>query len=192
MIESTSRVAAARAGRGVAASPDDQHPSGDERFAMIDKHLKRSRYAQDQLIETLHIAQDVFGYLDEDVLMYVARSLRLPPSMVLGVATFYQLFTFEQPGDHTATICTGTACYVKGADAIVSGVTDTYGILAGETTDDGALTLKTARCIGSCSLAPMVLLDGVVIGNEAPDAVLEMIDRMVEQPELVSSEGGDD
>jgi bidirectional [NiFe] hydrogenase diaphorase subunit len=188
MIESTSH--AARAARGMVAAPEDMHPSGDERFAVIDKHLKRTRYAQDQLIETLHIAQDVFGYLDDDVLMYVARSLRLPPSMVLGVATFYQLFTFEQPGEHTFTVCTGTACYVKGADEIVSNVTAAYGILAGETTEDGVLTLKTARCIGSCSLAPMVLLDGVVVGNETPESVMRMVEELVADPILADVEGG--
>lgn len=189
MIESTRH--AARAARGVVAAPADTHPSGDDRFAVIDKHLKRTRYAQDQLIETLHIAQDVFGYLSEDVLMYVARSLRLPPSMVLGVATFYQLFTFEQPGEHTCTVCTGTACYVKGADDIVAGVTDAYGVLAGETTEDGVLTLKTARCIGSCSLAPMVLLDGVVIGNETPESVMAMVEEMIADPVMAAAEGGD-
>jgi bidirectional [NiFe] hydrogenase diaphorase subunit len=189
MIESTSH--AARASRGVVVDPGDAHPSGDERFAVIDRHLKRTRYAQDQLIETLHIAQDVFGYLDEGVLMYVARSLRLPPSMVLGVATFYQLFTFEQPGEHTFTVCTGTACYVKGADDIVANVTSAYGVLAGETTDDGVLTLKTARCIGSCSLAPMVLLDGVVVGNETPEAVMRMVEELVADPILADAGGGD-
>jgi bidirectional [NiFe] hydrogenase diaphorase subunit len=141
------------------------HPSGDDRFALVDKHLKRVRYEQDQLIETLHIAQDVFGYLSEDVLMYVARALLLPPSMVYGVATFYQLFTFEAPGDHACTVCTGTACFVKGADAIVRTVGDAYSVAAGATSDDGKLTLKTARCLGSCGLAPVVVLDGSVHGH---------------------------
>lgn len=189
MIESTSH--AARASRGVVTAPVETHPSGDERFAVIDKHLKRTKYAQDQLIETLHIAQDVFGFLSEDVLMYVARSLRLPPSMVLGTATFYELFSFEQPGEHTFTVCTGTACYVKRADEIVANATASYGILPGETTEDGVLTLKTARCIGSCSLAPMVLLDGVVVGNETPENVMTLVDEMVADPVLADAEGGD-
>jgi bidirectional [NiFe] hydrogenase diaphorase subunit len=189
MIESTSH--AARASRGVVAAPAETHPSGDDRFAVIDKHLKRTKYAQDQLIETLHIAQDVFGYLDDDVLMYVARSLRLPPSMVLGTATFYELFTFEQPGEHTFTVCTGTACYVKRADEIVAQATARYGVMPGETTADGVLTLKTARCIGSCSLAPMVLLDGVVVGNETPENVMTLLEELVADPVLTGAEGGD-
>ena len=152
------------------------HESGDERFALVDKHLKRVRYEQDQLIETLHVAQDVFGYLDDDILMYVARALRLPPSMVLGVATFYHLFTFEAPGDHTCMVCTGTACFVKGADDIVAAVSGRFSVAAGSTKDDGSLTLSTARCVGSCTLAPVVVLDGSVLGQLGPDDIVERVD----------------
>ena len=169
MTDPTDRAGARATGR---PSRDEPHPSGDDRFTVIDKHLKRTRFAQDQLIETLHIAQDVFGHLDEGILTYVARAFRLPPSRVFGVATFYELFTFDPPGDHTCTVCTGTACYVKGADKIVSAVGDAYGISQGETTADGVVTLKTARCLGSCGLAPIVLLDGTVIGKEGPDVIV--------------------
>ena len=114
MSDTTTRRAAETSGR-----QQGDHPSGDNRFELVDKQLKRGRYSQDQLIETLHVAQDVFGNLSEDILVYVARALRLPPSMVYGVATFYELFTFDPPGDHSCTVCTGTACFVKGADDIV-------------------------------------------------------------------------
>ncbi len=142
-----------------------QHPSGDDRFSLLDKHLKRVRYSQDQLIESLHVAQDVFGHLSDDILVYVARALRLPTSMVYGVATFYQLFTFEAPGDHTCTVCTGTACFVKGADQIVQAVSEEFAVPVGQTSDNGALTLRTARCLGSCGLAPVVVLDGEVLAH---------------------------
>ncbi|MGI9642413.1 MAG: bidirectional hydrogenase complex protein HoxE [Acidimicrobiia bacterium] len=175
-------------------SASEPHPSGDDRFLVIDKHLKRAKYDQDQLIETLHIAQDVFGYLDEGVLAYVARSLRLPPSMVFGVATFYQLFTFEPAGDHTCTVCTGTACFVKGADDIVKAVGDAFDVASGDTTEDGSLTLKTARCVGSCGLAPIVLIDGEVNGREGADLILEKVRAAVAAeptPVSVGSEGSD-
>lgn len=158
-----------------ATQRDASHPSGDDRFAIVDKHLKRVRYAQDQLIETLHIAQDVFGSLSDDILLYVARALRLPPSMVYGVATFYHLFSFEPPGDHSCTVCTGTACFVKGADDIVTGVSKAHGVRSGETTADGRLTLKTARCLGSCGLAPVVVLDGEVLGHQSPQEAVERL-----------------
>lgn len=158
---------------------DESHPSGDDRFLVIDKFLKRAQYDQDQLIEALHIAQDVFGYLDDGILTYVARALLLPPSRVFGVATFYQLFTFDPPGEHTCTVCTGTACFVKGSDDIVRSVSERWGVAAGATTEDGMLTLKTARCLGSCGLAPVVLLDGVVTGREDAAAVLAAVEGIV-------------
>jgi bidirectional [NiFe] hydrogenase diaphorase subunit len=151
------------------------HPSGDERFAMLDRTLKRSRYAQDQLIEILHVAQDVFGYLSPDVLRYVATALKLPHSRVQGVATFYHLFTFEEPGDHSATVCTGTACFVKGADDIVLALSRAHGIAVGGTTEDGRFTLRTARCLGSCGLAPVVVIDGEVGGHLDADATLAAV-----------------
>lgn len=148
---------------------DGAHPSGDERFALLDKSLARVRHSQDQLIELLHVAQDVFGYLSDDVLLYLARQLRLPPAQVYGVATFYQLFSFEAPGEHTCTVCTGTACFVKGADDIVRTLERDHGIAVGQTTADGRFTLRTARCLGSCGLAPVVVIDGDVQGRQTVD-----------------------
>jgi bidirectional [NiFe] hydrogenase diaphorase subunit len=159
--------------------PQSEHPSGDDRFALVDKHLKRVHHAQDQLIETPHVAQDVFGFLSDDVLLYVARALRLPPSTVYGVATFYHLFTFESPGDHSCTVCTGTACFVKGADDIVSAVAGAYGVRAGDTSADGHLTLKTARCLGSCSLAPLVVLDGDALAHQTARSTLDRLDAVI-------------
>jgi bidirectional [NiFe] hydrogenase diaphorase subunit len=192
MADVTSEASQSHPGGASAEDDTDPHPSGDTRFAVVDKHLKRVRYAQDQLIETLHIAQDVFGHLDEGILIYVARALRLPPSMVYGVATFYQLFTFDPPGEHTCTVCTGTACFVKGADGIVAGVSDEYGVASGETTEDGLLTLKTARCLGSCGLAPVVLLDGEVTGREGVGSLLAALEAIiVPEPVGAASKGGD-
>lgn len=173
------------------AGRDAPHPSGDERFAMLDKTLRRLRYAQHQLIEVLHAAQDVFGYLSDDVLLYVARALRLPPSRVYGVATFYHLFTFEPPGEHTCTVCTGTACFVKGADAIVDAVQRSYQVAAGATTADGRLTLSTARCLGSCGLAPVAVLDGEIRGHLDADAALAQLAANLDGPAVVAV-GGED
>jgi len=157
----------------------DAHPSGDERFALLDKTLRRARYQQDQLIEVLHAAQEVFGYLADDVLLYVAQALRLPRSRVYGVATFYHLFTREPMGEHICSVCTGTACFVKGADAIVAAIVGEYGIQPGETTEDGSLTLTTTRCIGSCSLAPVTVVDDDVRGHLSADEALQMVvDRL--------------
>jgi bidirectional [NiFe] hydrogenase diaphorase subunit len=150
-------------------------PAADERLAAIDAYVRRVHGAQDQLIQTLHVAQDVYGYLSDEVLLYVARALRLPPSLVYGVATFYHLFHFEPPGEHVATICTGTACFVKGADQITAEVTLAFGTPLGQTTADRRLTLSTARCLGSCGLAPVVVLDGQVHGHMSPDSTMSAL-----------------
>lgn len=152
---------------------DEPHPSGDERFRMLDASMKRHRYQQDALIEVLHTAQELFGFLRDDLLLYVARGLRLPPSRVYGVATFYHMFTFTPRGRHTCTVCTGTACYVKGADALVVAIARKAGVQPGRTTPDGALSLETARCLGACGLAPVAVFDGEVAGNLTPERALE-------------------
>src|SRR5208282_1869173 len=109
--------------------------------------------------------QESFGYLDEPALRFVANSLNLPLSKVFGVATFYHHFTLKPQGKHACVVCLGTACYIKGAQQLLQEVQNRYGIEAGQTTEDGALSLITARCLGACGLAPAVVLDGKVMGK---------------------------
>ena len=113
-----------------------QHPSGDARFTLIDRTLKRLRFQQDALIEVLHTAQEAFGYLEEDLLIYVARQLKLPLSWVFGVATFYHFFSLKPQGENNCIVCMGTACYVKRAAEIVAALQAELGIEAGQTTPD--------------------------------------------------------
>jgi len=101
----------------------------------------------------------------------VAASLRVPASKVYGVATFYHFFTMKPPGEHTCVVCTGTACYIKGAPALLNAVREVAGIKQGETTDDGQLSLLTARCLGSCGLAPAVVFDGQVAGKITTESI---------------------
>jgi bidirectional [NiFe] hydrogenase diaphorase subunit len=165
------RAAATGAGRAAAGPP----PSDDPRSALLTTQLKKVRYRADALIEVLHAVQDIYGYLSPEVLQTVADALELPPSRVLGVATFYHLFTFEARGDHTCTVCTGTACFVKGADALLASVSDTFEVPKGGTRDDRALSLLEARCIGSCGLAPAALVDGAMVAKATPDRLVETI-----------------
>lgn len=164
----------------------ESHPSGDARFELLEKTLKRFRYAQDALIEVLHNAQDIFGYLTDDVLIYVAQQLKLPPSRVYGVATFYHLFSFEPKGEHSCTVCMGTACFVKGADDIVKALHESYALQAGETSPDGKLSLSSARCLGSCGLAPVLLIDGTVVGKASPEITLSSLAEKLEPTPEVS------
>ena len=127
----------------------------DKRFKVLDITMKRNQYRQDALIEILHKAQEAFGFLEEDVLSYIAHKLQLPLSQVYGVATFYHLFSLKPSGAHTCVVCLGTACYVKGGGDILKAVEGDVGIAAGgETTEDGQVSIVTARCIGACGIAP--------------------------------------
>lgn len=157
------------------------HSSGDKRFKTLDITMKRSQFRQDALIEVLHKAQEIFGYLEEDVLIYVARGLKLPLSRVFGVATFYHLFSLKPSGAHTCVVCLGTACYVKGSGDVLTALEKETGIHQGETTADGQVSLMTARCIGACGIAPAVVFDGKVAGQVQPEAALERLKEWTEK-----------
>jgi bidirectional [NiFe] hydrogenase diaphorase subunit len=149
------------------------HPSGDKRFKILDTALKRQQFRPDALIEVLHKAQELFGFLDLDVLLYIARALKLPPSRVYGVATFYHLFTLKPQGEHTCVVCLGTACFVKGADRLLAAAEELTHVHAGETTADKKVSLVTARCIGACGIAPAMVYDGAAAGHQTADQVLQ-------------------
>lgn len=150
------------------AKPGSAHPSGDKRFKLLEVAMKKNQFRPDSLIEVLHAAQKLFGYLELDLLLFIARGLKLPPSRVYGVATFYHFFTLKPKGRHTCVVCTGTACYVKGADALLAALKAEAGVGPGETTPDDNLSVLTARCLGACGIAPAVVLDGTVKGHETP------------------------
>ncbi len=152
-----------------------QHPSGDKRFKILDTHMKRHQFKADALIEILHKAQELFGYLDNDLLLYIAYSLKLPPSRVYGVATFYHFFTLKPKGEHTCVVCLGTACYVKGAAKVIEAVQETARIKPGETTPDNKVSLLTARCIGACGIAPAVVYDGTVTPRQTPETARQHV-----------------
>lgn len=151
----------------------------DKRFKILQTHIKRHQEKGDALIEVLHKAQELFGYLDDTLLIFVARSLKLPASRVYAVATFYHFFTLKPTGAHVCVVCLGTACYVKGADRLIAAVKETSGISPGETTPDKRISLLTARCIGTCGTAPAVVYDGKVSPNQTPETALERIKEWI-------------
>jgi bidirectional [NiFe] hydrogenase diaphorase subunit len=134
--------------------------------------MRRLGYRADALVEALHSVQESFGFLDRDALEFVAGSLRVPPSRVYGVATFYSYFTLKPPGAHTCVVCMGTACYINGATKLLDGIVDAIGVSAGQTTSDGQISVLTAHCVGACSVAPVVVIDGHVHGKSSPGAVV--------------------
>jgi bidirectional [NiFe] hydrogenase diaphorase subunit len=150
--------------------------AGDRRFKRLDMILKRNHYRADALIEVLHGAQEIFGYLETGVLFYIGRSLKLPLSRVYGAATFYHLFSLKPSSEHSCVVCLGTACYVKGSDKVMAALEQKLGIRSGETRADGRVSLFAARCLGACGVAPVVVFDGAIASNQTPDTALQQID----------------
>jgi bidirectional [NiFe] hydrogenase diaphorase subunit len=154
-----------------------QFPSDDKRWKIVEATARRHGREPHALIETLHTVQECFGYLDEAGLRFVASVLRVPLSRVYGAATFYHYFTLKPKGRHTCVICTGTACYIKGAAGLLDAIEKRYEIRPGESTADGELSLLTARCLGSCGLAPAAVMDQTVLGKVGPAEILARIEK---------------
>ena len=151
----------------------------DDRYKMVEKTMRKLGYDRSALIETLHTAQETFGYLENETLKFIARRLKLPFSKVYGVATFYHFFRLKPKGKHTAVVCMGTACYIKGASAILESLESRFGIKAGETTKDALISVLTARCVGSCSLAPVAIYDNKSVGKLTLEEAEKTIEELI-------------
>ena len=114
------------------------------------------------LIQVLHIAQQIYGYLPLELQEFIAKSMGLSFSEVSGVVSFYSFFSTTPRGRHTIRVCLGTACYVRGGKRVVEYLQQKLGVDIGKTTQDGRFTLEVARCIGSCGLAPAMMIDDKV------------------------------
>ncbi|HEY3374935.1 MAG TPA: bidirectional hydrogenase complex protein HoxE [Candidatus Aquicultor sp.] len=150
-------------------------PSDDRRWKLVDRTMRQYGYAPDAVIQVLHTVQETFGFLDIDAMNYVAASLRVPLSQVYGVATFYHFFTLKPQGEHTCVVCTGTACYIKGAQDLLDAVEEVTGAKPGETSVDGKVSVLTARCLGACGLAAAAVYDGEIAAKVTPDAIKKQV-----------------
>lgn len=137
----------------------------EELFDELEKFIDGMETTKGALIEILHKAQDIFGYLPRDVQLYVARKMGMPAADVYGVVSFYSYFTTKPRGKHTLSVCMGTACFVRGADKIVERLKEKLNVESNEITEDGLFTLRDVRCIGACGLAPVVMVDDKVYGR---------------------------
>lgn len=159
------------------ATPSQSTAVRDNRQKLLERAMSRYQYSGSALIEVLHTAQELFGYLSPELLSTIAHKLRLPPSRVLGVASFYHFFSFAPKGEHTFVVCLGTACYVAGALGLVETM-ERRCCKAGTTSTDGKVSLQTARCIGSCGLAPAVIYDGTILARATPDQIGRQLDQL--------------
>jgi len=149
----------------------------DNREKFLERAMKRHHYSGDALIEVLHTAQELYGFLTPELLKDIARKLKLPPSRVLGVATFYHFFSLEPKGEHSYIVCLGTACYVKGALGLLETL-ERRCAKVGSTSPDGQVSVDSARCIGACGLAPAIIRDGEIVGRLTPEQLHEGLDRI--------------
>lgn len=127
------------------------------------------------LIEVLHKAQHIFGYLPSEVQAFVAEKLNLPLSNVYGVVTFYSFFTTEPRGKYVVNVCMGTACFVRGAGDVLKEFEKQLNIKSGETSSDMKFTVGSLRCVGACGLAPVVTVNDKVYGHVSTDQVSKII-----------------
>lgn len=151
-----------------------------EKFDELEKFIDSMETTKGALIEILHKAQDIFGYLPRDVQLFVARKLGIPGAEVFGVVSFYSYFTTKPSGKYVISVCMGTACYVRGADKIIERIKEKLKIESNETTEDGLFTLKDVRCVGACGLAPVVMIGDKVYGRVKEEEIDGILNKYYE------------
>lgn len=139
----------------------------DERLDKIKHTIETFKEIKGALIPVLHEVQDTYGYLPEEVLEVVSEGLNVPLSEIYGVASFYHFFSLEPKGEHIIRVCLGTACYIKGAQAILDTLAKELNVAVQKTTEDGKFTLEATRCLGACGLAPVMTIGEKVYGKVA-------------------------
>lgn len=145
------------------------------KIAELQRVCAQHNHDAGELINILHAAQGIFGYLPREVQEIIAADLDIPVSRVYGVVTFYSYFTMSPKGKYPISVCLGTACYVRGAEKVLEEFQRQLEIKVGETTPDGLFSLDCLRCVGACGLAPVVTIGGKVYGRLTPDKVRDIL-----------------
>ncbi len=148
-----------------------------EQYQKIDAIIQKYKDKPGSLIPVLQQAQDVCGYLPHIVQRYIAKGMKMSPSVVFGVATFYSFFTLVPRGRHVIRVCLGTACYVKRSEEIIEKIKDELDIEVGEITRDKKYSLEAVRCLGACGLAPVVVIGQDTYGDVAATKVMDIVNK---------------
>lgn len=154
--------------------------ANEKQFAALKEYIDSVREAHGILMQALHKAQEIFGYLPIEVQKFISYELDIPLAEVYGVATFYTQFSTEPKGKHKIGVCLGTACYVKGSQQVLDRLSKELNVKIGETTPDNLFTLEATRCLGCCGLAPVIMIDGDVYGRMEPDKVPDILAKYKE------------
>ena len=144
-------------------------------LSLLESVLETYGGVSSNLITILQKAQEIYGYLPKDVMYYIAENVGITPAEVMGVATFYSQFRLTPIGKYLIRSCQGTACHVNGSERVSAAISEYLGIGNGETTEDGLFTLEEVACLGCCSLAPVIMINGEAYGNLTPDSAVEVI-----------------
>ena len=149
----------------------------EQKTAELKAFIEEHKNMDGPLMPIMQHAQGLFGYLSLETQELIADSLDIPLTEVYGVATFYSQFSLKPKGEYIISVCTGTACYVKGAQAVLDKVMEILGIGAGETTADGLFTIQDTRCLGCCGLAPVMTINEDVYGRLTPADVKDILEK---------------
>jgi len=148
----------------------------NQMYKELKEIISEKKKIRNPLIEVLREAQTIFGYLPIEVQQFISKELDVPLNKIYGVVTFYNFFSMKPRGKYVINVCTGTACFVKGAPRIIQMMNDELGIEMGETTPDGQFTLSAVRCVGACSLAPVFVIGEETYGRiETKDQVAKIL-----------------
>ncbi len=157
-----------------------QDLSEAQKISIIDDFINDYKSKEGSLIQILHAAQSIFGYLPIEVQIHIAKSLNKPLSEISGVVSFYSFFTTAPRGEYTIRVCMGTACYVRGGKKILDRIKDILEIEVGQTTADNKFTLELMRCIGACGLAPAISINDKVYKQVNPERLNEILTKYYE------------
>lgn len=167
--------------------PKTDNELDKENYKKLEKYIDNLKTTKGALINILHRAQHIFGYLPKEVQLFIARKLGISGAEVYGVVSFYSYFSTKPSGKHIISVCMGTACFVRGSDKILEKLKKELGIEPDQTTDDGLFTLKSIRCIGACGLAPVIMIDDKVYGKVTEEELTKILNtyRNVEEKQWV-------
>jgi NADH:ubiquinone oxidoreductase subunit E len=154
-----------------------QNETNQEKYDRIGLLIDEYKNKEGSLIQILHMAQGIYGYLPIELMQFIADRVEKPLSEVHGVATFYSFFSTKPRGENTIRVCLGTACYVRGGKKIIERLREVLGIEIGETTQDGKFTLEVMRCIGACGLAPAITINDKVYKQVNPEKLRSIIEK---------------
>ncbi len=150
-------------------------------LSLLDTVLDTYANVDGSLITILQKAQEIYGYLPQDVIRHISEKTGIKPAKIMGVATFYTQFRLKPVGKYLIMLCKGTACHVNGSDLIEKTITETLGIHDGETTEDGLFTLKNVACLGCCSLSPVMMINEETYGSLTPDKTKKILAELTAQ-----------